>query len=140
MTFFERFEASILNPYLERLQFFMDLSFEGGLPQHWKSTFNDGNSRMVKDHRDIEIVKLKDLNQVFGILFIGYAVAFVTLFFEIFYHDFVKDFQSKFLRLNLYKPKDNLRRRKPKPSRVRRIRVRPINLNYDDEDAIEEIQ
>ncbi|CAG9801118.1 unnamed protein product [Chironomus riparius] len=87
---FIRLEASFLNPYLERFQYFMDLSFEAGLPQMWKVF----ESHLISKLRNVEIendfLTLKDLGPVFLIVFIGCTLSMFVLLFEIFHYEFIR--------------------------------------------------
>jgi len=88
----EQLEASFLNPFLERFQYYMDLSFQAGLMQIWKvfdSLSNPG--KKTDEPADAQAyLKLEDLTQVFSILVTGYAISIVVLLIEIFFHDFLK--------------------------------------------------
>jgi hypothetical protein len=84
---FIRLEASFLNPFLERFQYYMDLSFEAGLPTMWKAF----ESHMVyKPEESNNYLELKDLAPVFLILFVGCALSGFVLLIEICYIDFIR--------------------------------------------------
>jgi len=87
---FEQLEASYMNPFLERFQYYMDLSFQAGLMQIWKVFGNSSMTRTQKSSDEPTYLKLEDLTQVFSILVTGYAVSTVALLIEIFFHDVLK--------------------------------------------------
>lgn len=88
-----KLSASYLNPYLERLQYYMDLSFQAGLPYIWDvyaSLANPFKKMSIEDSDTFGYLKLEDLKQVFSILLIGYALSSGLLVFEIFCHDILQ--------------------------------------------------
>ena len=119
-------EASYLNPFVERFQYFMDLCFQAGLPQMWKVMASQNNSEfMTRQNRDErDYLELQDLGSFFGVLIIGLALSGLALLIEIFHHDCLRRLNLsgivKFLRNGMRKMFQG--RKKPK---VRRIYVRP---------------
>jgi signal transduction histidine kinase len=84
-----RLEASYFNPFIERLQHYMDLSFQAGLMHIWNVFMS--HKHLEKNHNDEPTyLKLEDLTQVFSILVIGYVLSTLVLLFEIFFHDTLK--------------------------------------------------
>ncbi|CAG9811578.1 unnamed protein product [Chironomus riparius] len=66
--YYEKLGASYLNPFIERFQYYMDLSFQAGLPHMWKLFMAQ---RIYKSTgtvilRDREMLELKDFYSVFG--------------------------------------------------------------------------
>ncbi|KAL7011240.1 hypothetical protein ACKWTF_014182 [Chironomus riparius] len=90
-----RLEASFLNPFIDRLQYFMDLSFQAGLPHIWKVYAEHDFTGKTVQQMSVEpdILKLHDLIQVFYILLIGCTAATVVLLFEIFFQESLKNLQ-----------------------------------------------
>jgi hypothetical protein len=84
-----RLEAAPFNPYLEKFQYLMDLSFEAGLPHMWKVFEDMDESSVIRpQHSDIlDNLRLEDLYEVFMILIILHGLSMAALFGEIFYHD-----------------------------------------------------
>ena len=94
-------DVGFMNPFLTRIQYLMDLSFEAGLPKAWKIFHNDFMNHYVSSvrgyslNRHEETRDILDLAQILPIciiLLIGHSLAFLTLLCEIFYHDFVNPF------------------------------------------------
>jgi len=85
---FIKLEASFLNPFIERFQYYMDLSFEAGLPKMWKA-FEPQVISKPKESADY--LELKDLGPIFLILFIGCALSIFMLVIEISYHDIFRN-------------------------------------------------
>ena len=75
LTCFIQLEASYLNPFIERLQYYMDLSFQAGLPYIWEVFMSYGNpyKKIMRHTDDLTYLKFEDLAQVFSILIVGYA-------------------------------------------------------------------
>ncbi|KAL7013021.1 hypothetical protein ACKWTF_015154 [Chironomus riparius] len=85
----EELEASYLNPFIERFQYYMDLSFQAGLMHIWK--FMSPENRNLKSNLELveetSYLEIKDLALVFRILIVGYVVSTVLFLLEIFFHD-----------------------------------------------------
>lgn len=96
-------EASFLNPFIDRLQYFMDLSFQAGLPQIWRTLATE--KQFIPSFGEFvassQFLKLSDLSQVFCILFIGLGVSASVLVVEIFFYDFLRNlnFKNSFSKL-----------------------------------------
>lgn len=147
MKNFVRLEASYLNPFIERLQFYMDLSFQAGLPQIWK-TFTSRDIMNNPNHQptnDQDFLNLESIKIVFGILLVGLAISTFVLLIEIIFYHFLRNLDFINLRRQLrnkinqmaYKKKGssfqchkkvkNLKRLKPEKLNVRCIFVQPRN-------------
>ncbi|CAG9798201.1 unnamed protein product [Chironomus riparius] len=85
---FLRLEASFYNPFLERFQHYMDLSFEAGLPKMWKVFDSYDVSKLKNFHESKDYLELKDLGPVFLILFIGCILSAFVMIIEILYQRF----------------------------------------------------
>lgn len=90
-------EASFMNPFLERFQYYMDLCFQVGLPHMWKvMVYQDFSGTVSIQSRDAQIyLELKDLGVIFLILAIGCSLSCAVLMAEIFYHDCIKNVRPK---------------------------------------------
>jgi hypothetical protein len=127
---FVQLEASYLNPFLERFQYYMDLSFQAGLPHMWKVIENlDESKYSVADSSDtLHNLRLEDLHEVFKVLGIGLIASVFVLLLEIFYRDCLANVDGRavlgHLRVGIRKMCCKLRKPKPK---VRRITVQPRN-------------
>ncbi|CAG9811084.1 unnamed protein product [Chironomus riparius] len=93
LLYFEQLEASYMNPFLDRFQYFMDLSFQAGLMQMWKllAFENSKMTRTIKSSIEAAYLKLEDLTQVFSILVVGCVMSTILFLFEIFFHDILKE-------------------------------------------------
>jgi hypothetical protein len=127
---FVRLEAGYLNPFLERFQYYMDLSFQAGLPHMWKVIENLDESRYsVADSSDtLHNLRLEDLHEVFKVLGIGLTASLFVFLLEIFYRDCLANVDGGAV---LGRLREGIRKmccklRKPKP-KVRRITVQPRN-------------
>ncbi|CAG9811081.1 unnamed protein product [Chironomus riparius] len=91
-SYLVRLEASYFNPFIERLQYYMDLSFQAGLMHIWNVFVSPSKIKKNLFHSSSEpsLLKLEDLTQVFSILIFGYVLSIVVLLFEIFFHDILK--------------------------------------------------
>ncbi|CAG9806800.1 unnamed protein product [Chironomus riparius] len=100
---FIQLEASYFNPFLERLQYFMNLSFQAGLPQMWKvmasQDYSQYEGKQKIDERSF--LELQDLVSIFGLLIIGSGLSAIVLFAEIFYHDCLHNLNTN--RRNVWK-------------------------------------
>ncbi|CAG9810321.1 unnamed protein product [Chironomus riparius] len=127
---FVRLEASYLNPFLERFQFYMDLSFQAGLPHMWKVLENLDQSRYAMiDASDVpDSLRFEDLHEVFRVLGIGLIASIFVFLFEIFYHDCLRYFDVrgfvKDLRIKMCSWVEKIRISK---QRVRIIKVQSRN-------------
>ncbi|CAG9811584.1 unnamed protein product [Chironomus riparius] len=150
-------EASYSNPFIERMQYYMDLCFQAGLIQIWNVFVKQDRHKASQDaaFNEVEYLKLKDLSQVFGILFIGYGLSCIVLLIEIFFHDCFMRLKLRYLASKLnnqvnqmaYKKKQKdptyqrgalyyiihrhqkVKRLRPKKLKVRQIFVQPKNQN-----------
>jgi hypothetical protein len=153
--YYVQLEASFLNPFLERFQYFMDLSFQAGLMHIWKVMSQQKYYEPKKHKMDDEVgyLKFKDLKQVFVLLGIGYILSAVVLLLEISFYDCLKHLHLAHLARKLrnrvhqiaYKknPKNpkyrkgalyyiinrhrKVKRLQPKKLKVRKIFEQPIN-------------
>ena len=127
---FVRLEGSYMNPFMERFQFYMDLSFQAGLPHMWKVIEKLDQSRhsVVDTSDNLDSLRFEDLHEVFKVLGIGLAASVFMFLFEIFYHDCLVNIDGhailECLRLRAKRMCCKLRKSKPK---VRRIFVQPRN-------------
>jgi hypothetical protein len=120
---FVRLEASYLNPFVARFQYYMDLSFQAGLPHMWKVFEHQDHSEVkfngIEDGD--ELLKLKDLLIIFRISVVGFGFAFVVLLIEVFCHDCLSNLNiNEIIRnkiLKLFK--------KPNQTIVRTVFVQP---------------
>ncbi|CAG9811583.1 unnamed protein product [Chironomus riparius] len=122
-------EASYLNPFLERLQYFMDLSFQAGLPHMW-TVFADQNRFKASNIGLTEgsnYLVLKDLGPVFAILLIGLILSLLCLLIEIFHHDCIRFFSicNILRRVKTWVSKKFIKAQKGTLV-VRQIKVQPI--------------
>lgn len=125
---FVQLDARFINPYVERLQLYMDWSFETGLPQAWKMFLKENIIKEVNEVKERQFLELDDMGQVFLILFIGLLSAVIVLLMEILYHKFgenlhmhwiyLKDeiYLRRLRRRNLRLQRRNLRLRKAHPT------------------------
>ena len=81
-----------MNPFLERFQYYMDLTFQAGLMHMWKVLAFENNKMTgtQKSSTEPSYLKLEDLSQVFSILMIGYVLSAALFLIEIFFHDILK--------------------------------------------------
>jgi len=156
LTQFLYLEASYMNQFLERIQYYMDLCFQAGLHHFWNIMAKELNHINMPENTtsdEIEYLKLEDLYQVFSILVIGYVLSSLLLIVEIFLHDCLKNLNLRYLagrlrnRINQMaykgKPRDpkyqrgalyyiihrhqKMKRLRPKRLKVRQIFVQPVN-------------
>lgn len=127
---FVRLEGSYMNPFLERFQFYMDLSFQAGLPHMWKVIENLDQSRhsVIDTSDNLHSLRFEDLHEVFKVLGIGLAASAIVFLFEIFYHDCLANIDGHAVLecFRLGARRICCRFRKPKP-KLRRIFVQPRN-------------
>ena len=135
---FVQLEASYMNPFLETFQYYMDLSFQAGLPHMWKIYSQQDILKKVKyaAHDDQKTyLKLEDIYQVLIFVSIGLVLATLALICEISFHDCLRYWNWKSAtaccRVNKMKGKNlkcqKVKRLKPKKLKVRRIFVKPRN-------------
>ena len=125
---FIELDASYSNPFITRLQYYLDLSFQAGLPHMWKVFVSQGYSHVlnIETRNDKDYLEIVDLIPVFVILFIGCGLSAFLLVLEIFFKDFIENLNIRscccscwnFLKTRI----DRKAVRKPK---VRWIIVRP---------------
>ncbi|CAG9811091.1 unnamed protein product [Chironomus riparius] len=103
MPFLIQLEASYLNPFLERFQYYMDLSFQAGLPYIWEVFY----SKLYEmpfgyNHQNVNVYfQLNDLTQVFSILIIGNVLSALAFLIEIFFHDILAKLNLSYLARKL---------------------------------------
>jgi hypothetical protein len=150
-------QASYLNAFVERMQYYMDLCFQAGLHHIWKvfATLDHQKFKIV-ELNELEYLKLQDLYQVFLIFVVGLVFSTLMLLAEVFLHECLKDLQLKFLAKRLknrvhqmsYRRKPNdvkyqrgalyyiiHRHQKTKRLKPKRLKVRQIfvqSRNQDD--------
>ncbi|CAG9811086.1 unnamed protein product [Chironomus riparius] len=102
-SYLEELEASFFNPYVERLQYFMDLSFQAGLMHIWKvmSPENRFFERFRQSSSEQTYLELKDFVVVFCILMAGCALSLGLFIIEIFFHDIIQKLELANLARNL---------------------------------------
>ncbi|XP_070508346.1 uncharacterized protein [Chironomus tepperi] len=129
-------EASYQNPFIEQFQYFMDLSFQAGLPQMWKVFVSQDyaeyeNLRGSDKKVDKKLLVLDDLWCLFVVWSIGLNAAVVVLFIEIFCHDCLGNLRVKEAIKEVFnRMLDMLQIRRNKHKlKVRSIVVRPVNVN-----------
>ncbi|KAL7014263.1 hypothetical protein ACKWTF_015835 [Chironomus riparius] len=81
-------DASYLNPLIDSFQYYMDLSFQAGLPHMWKVFERKTISQLKIKAKDKKIfLELIDFRAVFVIFFILCGLSVIVLLAEIFYYD-----------------------------------------------------
>ncbi|KAL7012863.1 hypothetical protein ACKWTF_015083 [Chironomus riparius] len=137
------------NPFLQKFQHLMDLSFEAGLPQAWDLFFERKNEKSLENGHQLSNLSLKDLSQIFYFMIIGHACAAFVFLIEVFYCDFIEKLDLSFYNLKLRncinefsklkvktqivsKPNRNkskmcCKKSKVEKPKVRKIFVEPIN-------------
>ncbi|CAG9806900.1 unnamed protein product [Chironomus riparius] len=123
ITQFVELEASYMNPFLERLQYYMDLSFQAGLMKMWITfSYRDFFHKPENESHDVTYIHLNDLYQVFSILLIGYGLAAIVFLIEVFFYDCLKDlnlcFQACRLRNRVHQMA--YKKRRPKDPKYQR--------------------
>jgi hypothetical protein len=89
LSYYRIFLSSICNPFLERWQRFMDLSFAAGLPQYWDLIFSLEFTTKNAIESIIEedfYLHLENMSQAFYVLLIGLLLSFLIFIGEILYH------------------------------------------------------
>lgn len=88
------FDVGFFSPYIDKLQELMDRAFEAGLPQAWKKLHNQfiytvlSENPKMSGNDEPKPLEFMDLYQIFMILPIGYALAFIAYLFEFVYHKY----------------------------------------------------
>lgn len=136
-TRFIMLEASFSNPFLHRLQYFMDLSFEAGLPHMWNVLMNQvfSKRKFIDVDEDQVFLALKDIAPIFFILITGCIFSTFVFLFEIFYqscwrHVSVKDFSEnvrKRVNKMAHKEKKVIRRHR-KSNKIKRLQCKKTNV------------
>lgn len=94
---FLRLKVGYLNPFLNKFQRLMDLSFEAGLLSAWR-TFHEMTTREAYHKEGLtatspffkkDILDFEQIQPIIMILLIGLGISLLALLCEIFYHDFV---------------------------------------------------
>ena len=121
-------EASYLNPFVERLQYYLDLCFQAGLPQMWRVMASQDYSEFINtqstDERDY--LELQDIGSFFWVLIIGLGLSGLALLIEIFYHDCITNVNFRSCSRGWFRNLFQKRQRKNK-LKVRKILVRPAH-------------
>lgn len=124
LPYYNRLEASFMNPYITRMQYYMDKAFEAGLPYIWKvySYSYFYKIKNVKRGKDVTFLKLDDLYQVFSVLMIGSTISLLVFLSEIFSYECFRNFQLACLEQKLKKRVHQLAysKKKPKDPRYQR--------------------
>jgi hypothetical protein len=95
-------DAGILNPYIEKFQELMDLSFEAGLPKMWTNFLNADMFEKVQwtqfyeDDKPSDSLEFEQIFPIFGVLSIGFLISGFVLLLEIFHFDFWVNFKFEF--------------------------------------------
>ncbi|KAL7014257.1 hypothetical protein ACKWTF_015829 [Chironomus riparius] len=95
-------DASYLNPLIESFQYYMDLSFQAGLPHMWKVFVKQSNSQLRTNIKSEKVfLELDDFYAVFVTFFIlcGFSVA--VLIAEIFFQDCLSNIDQKTINLSI---------------------------------------
>jgi hypothetical protein len=97
-------EVGFLNPYQEKFQNLMQISFEAGLMKAWKLFLKERNFSLKdleensenneKLAKTKEILDLNSFIPIFVILLIGYFLAGFGLLAEVFYFDFIEPYKK----------------------------------------------
>lgn len=91
LSYFRFHDAGIINPHLDRLQYYMDWSFAAGLTDHWEMLHSLKASTRHKieersSEEDAVMLTMNDLHQNFIILYIGFSLSFLAFLCEYFYY------------------------------------------------------
>lgn len=147
MPYYNQLATGSHNPFLDRLQAFMDWSFEAGLPMKWEKMSEIKQENKGYDVMKVisdEYLKLKHLKSILYIFVAGISLAMIVFLMEIFYHDFMEKLSkslmgkiaSKISRKSSYstkisqwtKFKDNFSTKSRSKLNIRFIEVKPINV------------
>lgn len=124
MPYYVRLEASYLNPFIDKFQYYMDLVFQAGLLHIWKIyALKDGHIKPhLHDLDDTIYIKLEDLYQVFCILLIGCILSCKLFLMEILFQKFLRFLNLAHLGKRLRNRVSNMasKRRQPRDSKYRR--------------------
>ena len=112
-----------MNPLLERVQQFMDWSFEGGLQQAWEVFMNKAVKLLPKNDR--QFLELKDFSQVFALLGIGLFISALICLMEFLYHKYSEDL---YMRWVFFKDEMYIRRIQRRNLQLRRVQVHPVHF------------
>jgi hypothetical protein len=80
------------NPFMQRFQHYMDLSFEAGLPQNWNLIWKIGyNIELTKNFNveDDQMLHFEDIIPLFIILPTGYSLAGIVFVVEMLYFKYI---------------------------------------------------
>ncbi|KAL7014252.1 hypothetical protein ACKWTF_015824 [Chironomus riparius] len=118
-------DASYLNPFIDRFQYFMDLSFQAGLPHMWKVFLKQSNSQLKANVKDDKVfLELIDFQAVFIIFFIFCGLSLVVLIAEIFHHDCLNHIKIPKIKIRSYCQKMKFWKKKKPNFKVRKIFIR----------------
>lgn len=82
MKHYERLDATYMNPHIDKMQLYMDWSFEAGLPYAWK-IFSQISAIKKEEIDDRQFLELDDFEQTFVILAVGLLMASIAFVSEI---------------------------------------------------------
>jgi hypothetical protein len=119
-------EASFRNPFLERLQYFMDLCFQAGLHHIWDVYSSKINVKSHEIEEEKQLLELEDFSQIFIIFAVGLMLATLVLLVEIFLHDCLVHFRFRDVvgRIRSCMRKA-IKRKTTRKVKVRKIIVKP---------------
>lgn len=143
LAYFEFFDAGIQNPFVDKLQHFMDWRFASGIVQHWnflyrleKKTRSDiGTAQSMNDEAN-QYLHLKDMTQVFFLFTLALIASFLVFLGEILNFKYAMPLRA-FLGGKIKNLKKNccnlwfdmILRLTGRKYKAKRIQVEPIN-NY----------
>lgn len=128
MKNFIRLEASYMNPFIDRIQYYMDLSFQAGLTQIWKTL----TSRDVLINQYIpaaveqQLLDFNSIKTVFGILIFGLGMSFIVLLVEIFFHNFLRSLSFKSVRKQMRNKMNQMAYKKKKTSNINHKGIKKV--------------
>ncbi|KAL7013018.1 hypothetical protein ACKWTF_015152 [Chironomus riparius] len=119
IPFLIELQAGYSNPFIDRLQYYMDLSYQAGLMHIWKIYEHNPYKLEInrEGHMEPTLLGLEDLSQVFTILIISYVLSIVLFLFEIFFHDILVQFRLSHLARKLKNRVHQMSYRKRKQAR-----------------------
>lgn len=88
-NYYRIFMSMVCNPFLERWQRYMDLSFAAGLSQYWDLVFSlkfTTKNAIEKSIEEDMYLHLENMSQAFYVLLIGLLLSFLIFIGEILYH------------------------------------------------------
>lgn len=109
----------------------MDWCFEGGLPQAWEESYIHRQLIENENDSDRDILNFSDIFIAFRSLILGLIFGGFSLICEIFWHDFVEPLKEwwKIKReKNKFQLIKNLKMKKKRKFKVRKIQVRPVEI------------